>query len=153
MPAIDRAVRALDSRLAAVEASSLARPPRGWLRAIRDALGITTRQYAARLGVSQPRVVTLERGEVEGTITLESLRRAAEALDCQLVYALVPNRPLVEMLRRRAELKADEQLQRMNHTMRLENQALTATDLQRQRELLIDQFLRGNPHRLWDETA
>ncbi len=132
---------------------AIARPPRGWLRAIRDALGLTTMQLAKRLGVSQPRVVALEKGEVDETVTLASLRRAAEAMDCQLVYAMVPNRPLVDMIKERAQVKADEQIARVNHTMRLENQALTADDQRRQREILIDQLLRGNLSRLWDEPA
>ena len=153
MPATDRAARALDMRLTLVRNWAVARPPRGWLRAIRDALGLTTKQFAKRLGVSQPRVVALEKGEVDETVTLASLRRAAEAMDCQLVYAMVPNRPLVDMLRARAEAKADEQIEGVNHTMRLENQALTSSDQRRQREILIDQFLRGNLHRLWDEPA
>ena len=66
---------------------------------------------------------------------------------------MVPNRPLVDMVRERAEAKADEQLEGVGHTMRLENQALTPGDQRRQREVLIDQLLRGNPHRLWDEPA
>ena len=132
---------------------AIARPPRGWLRAIRDALGLTTMQLAKRLGVSQPRVVALEKGEVDETVTLASLRRAAEAMDCQLVYAMVPNRPLVDMIKERAQVKADEQIARVSHTMRLENQALTADDQRRQREILIDQLLRGNLSRLWDEPA
>ncbi|HZZ37352.1 MAG TPA: helix-turn-helix domain-containing protein, partial [Caulobacteraceae bacterium] len=53
------------------------RPPKGWLRAVRDALGMTTKQLARRLGVSQPRVVALEKGEVDESVTLTSLRRAA----------------------------------------------------------------------------
>ena len=57
------------------------------------------------------------------------------------------------MLREQAELKADEQLRRVNHTMRLENQALTPDDQKRQRQLLIDELLRGNLRRLWDEPA
>lgn len=153
MPATDRAARALDARLALVRNWPVPRPHHGWLRAVRDALGLTTKQFARRLGVSQPRVVALEKGEVDETVTLATLRRAAEAMDCQLIYAMVPNRPLVDMLRERAEAKANEQIDGVNHTMRLENQALTGDDQRRQREILIDQLLRGNLHRLWDEPA
>jgi predicted DNA-binding mobile mystery protein A len=149
----DKAARMLDMRLGLVRGGSVERPPKGWLRAIRDALGLTTKQFGQRLGVTQPRIVALEKGEMEDTLTLASLRRAAEALDCKLVYALVPNRPLADILRKRAEVRADEQLQRMNHTMRLENQPVTRADQNRQRENLVDQFLSGNPHRLWDEPV
>jgi predicted DNA-binding mobile mystery protein A len=140
----------LDTHLAALRLPD--RPPKGWLRAIRDALGVTTRQFAARLGVTQSRVVAMEQAETEDSLSLASLRRAAEALDCALVYALVPRRPLVEALRRQAELKADSQLARLNHTMKLENQAASGGDMHRQRELLIDELLRGNLSRLWDAT-
>ena len=153
MPALDKAARALDARLSLVRNWSVDRPPRGWLRAIRDALGLTTTQLAKRLGVSQPRVVALEKGEIEGTLTLASLRKAAEALDCKLVYAFVPNRPLVDTLRQRAETVADAQMGRLHHTMQLENQALTTSDQRRQRDSLIDDLMRGSARRLWDETA
>jgi predicted DNA-binding mobile mystery protein A len=65
------------------------RPPRGWI------LGMITAQFAKRLGVAQPRIIELERGEADGNITLKSLQRAAEALGCRLVYTLVPERPLL----------------------------------------------------------
>src|ERR1700722_8381925 len=79
------------------------RPPKGWLRAIRDALGMTTAQFARRLGVSQPRIIELEKSEVTGGVTLNTLQRAAEALGCRLVYALVPERALADTVRERAE--------------------------------------------------
>ena len=153
MPILDKAARALDMRLTRVRNWSVERPPRGWLRAIRDALGLTTKQLAKRLGVSQPRVVALEKGEMEDTVTLASLRRVAEALDCQLVYAFVPNRPLVDTLRGRAEKVADAQMARLHHTMRLENQALTMSDQRQQRDNLVDDLMRGSARRLWDETV
>ena len=134
MSVTDRAARALDKRLH--PQAETPRPPKGWIRAIRDALGMTTRQYAVRLGVHPSRIGALEKDEVDETVTLGSLRRAAEALNCRLVYTLVPNEPLTTMLRRQAEKKADEQLQRVGHSMRLENQELTVADHRRQQELL-----------------
>ncbi|MBK8840867.1 MAG: helix-turn-helix domain-containing protein [Hyphomonadaceae bacterium] len=67
------------------------RPARGWIKAIREALGMTTAQLAARMGVAQPRITELEKREAGRVVTLQSLERAAEALDCRLVYILVPN--------------------------------------------------------------
>src|SRR6266404_8337614 len=69
-------------------------PVRGWIKAIREALGMSTAQLAMRLGVKQPSVVALEQSEAKGTIELATLRRVAKALDCTLVYALVPGKPL-----------------------------------------------------------
>jgi predicted DNA-binding mobile mystery protein A len=146
------AIRHLDKRFAALRPLAKSpRPPKGWLRAVRDALGMTTTQYARRLGVSQPRIVELEQSEASGGVTLNTLQRAAEALGCRLVYALVPERPLADTVRARAETLAARQLADVEHTMRLEDQAVTdkqvSKDLRRQR---VEELLR-RPARLWDE--
>ena len=148
-PALAR--KHLDQRLAPLrQADGLLRPPRGWLRAIRDALGMTTAQLAERIHVDQSRITRLEKAEVAGSVTLRTLRQAAEGLGCTLVYALVPNQPLDEMLRLRAGEVADRQITRTDQTMRLENQALAKRDLQAERERLVDALLKENPRRLWD---
>ena len=77
---------------------------------IRDALGMTTAQFGRRLGVSQPRIIELEKSEVTGNVTLHTLQRAAEVLNCRLVYALVPERPLAEIVNERAALIANHPL-------------------------------------------
>jgi predicted DNA-binding mobile mystery protein A len=146
------AIRQLDKRFATLRPlAENSRPPKGWLRAIRDALGMTTAQLGRRLGVSQPRIVELERSEVSGSVTLNTLRRAAEALGCRLVYVLVPERPLAEVLRERAEKFAERQAEAVEHTMRLEDQAVqdktVGKELHRQR---VDDLLQ-RPARLWDE--
>jgi predicted DNA-binding mobile mystery protein A len=146
------AIRHLDSRFAALRPLlKTQRPPKGWLRAIRDALGMTTKQFGKRLGVSQPRIVELEQSEVSGGVTLNTLQRAAEALGCRFVYALVPEKPLVETVRERAELVARQRQAAVEHTMRLEDQSVkgkaASNDLHRQ---FIEDLLR-RPARLWDE--
>src|SRR3989338_4628511 len=77
-------------------------PARGWIRAVREALGMSTAQLAKRMGVRQPSIVDLERSEEKGSIELATLRRVAEALDCTVAYALVPNQPLEATIRARA---------------------------------------------------
>jgi predicted DNA-binding mobile mystery protein A len=142
----------LDDRLTSLrESAELVRPPRGWVRAIRDALGMTTGQLAKRIGVDQSRINQLERAEVEGSVTLKTLRQVAEGLGCSLVYAFVPNPSLDGLVRARAEEIADRELARAHHTMRLENQALTQRDLKQERARLVTALLTGNPRRLWDE--
>src|SRR4029079_14724254 len=92
-----RARQRLDERLAPLEPADRFRPPpKGWIRAIRDALGMTGVQLASRLGVRPQTLNLIEKSEAEGTIQLKTLRRAAEALDCTLVYALVPKGSLEE---------------------------------------------------------
>jgi len=146
------AIRHLDSRFATLRALSYAqRPPKGWIRAIRDALGMTTTQYAKRLGVSQPRIVELEKSEQSGGVTLNTLQRAAEALGCRLVYVLVPERPLAEVVTKRAAEIAERQSQAVEQTMRLEDQAVEdERAAQALREQAIEDLLK-RPARLWDE--
>lgn len=145
--------RSLDRQLSVLRPGpALSRPPRGWIRAIRDALGMSAAQLATRLGVSQPRVTDIERREAHDAITLSTLRKAAEALDCTLVYAIVPNESLDQVLRARARAVADARLQRIDHTMRLEDQAMAPDDLALERERLVDELLRGDPRRLWDDA-
>ena len=144
--------RHLDNRLDALcSQSAMTRPPKGWLRAIRDALGMTTRQIARRAGVSQSTATSWELSEARETITLGKLREAAEALNCELVYALVPRKPLEQQVRDRAAQVADAQLGRTHHTMRLEAQGLRAEDLERERNRLIDELLRAKPSQLWED--
>lgn len=143
--------RNLDMRLAQLRRNDeLRAPPKGWVRAIRQALGMTTAQMAKRMGVSQPRIVELEQSETKRTVTLKSLERAAQALDCSLVYALVPNEPLDDQVRARARLVASAHMNATAHSMRLEDQG-TATSVQdRETAGLIEELIAKRPTRLWD---
>jgi len=147
------AIRHLDRRLNALRPLvDRSRPPKGWLRAVRDALGMTTSQLARRMGVTQPRIIELEKSEVSGNVTLHSLQRAAEALGCRVVYALVPERALAEVVRNRAEHLAEKQLAAVRHTMGLEDQAVEDKRANRElREQLVEELLR-RPARLWDDA-
>ena len=152
----DRATarRQLDKRLNSWrEFEGQARPPRGWVKAIREALGITAAQLAARLGVSQPRMFTIEKAETTGSITLDSLERTANALDCRLVYALVPRKPLDELVRERAEIKAKQRLKSASHTMALEAQGVDASDESEQLKRLAQQLIEKGGSKLWEEDA
>lgn len=148
---MQHAIRHLDHRF-----ESLApllrqkRPVAGWLRAVRKALGMTTSQFAKRLGVSQPRIVELEKSELSGAVTLATLERAAQALGCRLIYALVPERPLEDMVRERAETLAQKQLRDVEQTMALEDQSVS--DVKARRRLLQERVdaLLERPKRLWD---
>lgn len=108
-------------------------PHKGWLRAIRDALGLSGRQMGARLGVSQQRISKIEQAEVDGSITLKSLREAADAIGCDVVYAVVPRVPLTEMVHQQASRKAREMVDPVDRSMQLEDQRVDGV---RTRELI-----------------
>jgi len=125
------------------------RPSGGWLRAIRQALGITTRQLAKSVGVTQAAIVDTERTEAKGDITLATLQRYAAALDCELSYVLVPRRPLQEMVNERADRIARDQVSRVRHSMVLEDQQTSKDNIERDVEELKRKLLEGKRSRLW----
>lgn len=118
---LDAALRADNATLA-----RLGRPTLGWIRTIREALQMPQRELARRLGVSQPSVQALERREVSGSITLETLERAADALGCDLVYAMVPRRSLEDVLHEQAEKVARIHWRAVEQTMALEDQPVSS---------------------------
>ena len=145
-----RARRRLDERLLLLKPEDRFRaPPRGWLRAIRDALGMTGVQFAKRLHVRPQSVEALEKSEAEGAIQLKTLRRAADALDCTLVYAVVPNTSLNGVVDARARKIAIRDLNRVAHTMKLEAQGADDSD----REARIAAYIRDElkDRDVWNE--
>ena len=145
--------RQLDKRLSSLQnMESFVRPPRGWLKAIREALGMTTAQLGKRLGVVQSRVIAIEQAEAKGTITLNSLEKAAQALDCRLVYALVPRQSLDAMIEERALRLAKKRLAATSHTMALEAQGVEKGDEGEQLRRLARQLIAKDGSKLWEDN-
>ena len=112
---------------------------------------MTTAQLGRRLGVSQPRAVAIENAETKGSITLDSLERAAHALDCRLVYTLVPRKPLEGLVEERASLLAKKRLKSTSHSMALEAQGVDATDESSQLKILTRELIDQSGSKLWDD--
>ncbi len=112
---------------------------------------MSSRELADRMRVSQQTIPDLERSEQRVKIKLETLQRAADALDCDLVYFLRPRRSLDEMVRLQARRKAAQHLGPVAHHSRLEDQTVTAADADAQLDDLAAEFIdrRG----LWTESA
>lgn len=98
-------------------------PSKGWLRAVRDAIGLNQRTVASKLSIKQQTYHELEKREEKGDITLSSLRRAADALDCQLVYFLVPKVGVADSFTALAAAR-DPHVQAVATTMALEGQGV-----------------------------
>ena len=125
------------------------RPAAGWCVAIRDALGMSATALGRRMGMTGNGVRKLESAEAQQVITLASLRKLANALDCELVYAMVPRKPLAAQLQDRALDVASEQLRAVSHSMALEDQAVKGQSQRDQRELLAQELLDGPRRALW----
>ena len=106
-------------------AKSVVRQQRGWIQALRQAAGLSVRELARRLDIAPSAAAHLEKSEAEYRITLGRLRDAADAIGCQLVYALVPKTGSVESLvEQRARAQAEETVRAVEHSMSLEDQAV-----------------------------
>jgi predicted DNA-binding mobile mystery protein A len=105
------------------QAREVVRPRRGWLRAIREASGMTMQQLGAAMGVTRQHIAFFEKSEADDRITLKTLKRAAEGLGCELVYALVPKSgSLSDLAKAHARRQATENVLAVEHSMALENQ-------------------------------
>lgn len=128
-----------------------ARPASGWLKAIRESLGMTATHLAQRLGVTTSTVTRLETSEAADAISLSTLRRAAEAMGCELRYALVPKQSLADTLHARAADLARSRMAAISHTMALEAQSTSQETIEAQTRDLADSLLRGSWRELWRE--
>lgn len=124
-------------------------PPHGWLKVIRESLGLTQRQQAGRLGVAGSTLHKSELAEAEERITLGQLRKLADGLDCELVYALVPRKPLTQVVEDQARSIALQEVGGVAHTMSLEDQRPATDRLRKQVEQRTAELLQGRWSDLW----
>ena len=124
-------------------------PKKGWIRTIRNALGMTSSALANRLNCSRSNIIKMEQREKKGTISLETLEKVAQAMNYKLVYCLVPIQPLEKQLEDQARLLAKKRILLINHSMKLEQQGLTSKQLKKQEDDLVQELLQGDPKYLW----
>ena len=125
-------------------------PQEGWVRAVREALGMSLRQLAKRAKISKTTVRVTELNEAKGTVQLDSLRRLADALECDLVYALIPRSSLQATREERAREISADLVCRVSSSMELEAQGVPEAQRQRQIEELTTEILEQRSRDLWD---
>ncbi|MDQ6978572.1 MAG: mobile mystery protein A [Mariprofundaceae bacterium] len=117
---------------------------------IRDAIGMTGEQLARRLGVQKQRIVALEKGEVAGTATINSMKKAAEAMDCVFVYALLPRKSLEANVENQAHKYAKKMHTAIQHSMLLEQQGLTMDENRQGIKENTDYLVRNSAKAIWE---
>jgi predicted DNA-binding mobile mystery protein A len=126
-------------------------PFKGWVKTIRTSLNMSLRQLGERMVMSAQGIRDLEKREAEGTITLNSLREASQALNMKLVYALIPiDGSLEEMIEKRARDIAIKIVKRTSITMALEDQANSNERLKQAIDEMTQDLKREMPKKLWD---
>lgn len=145
-------VRQLDQSLDSFRSLMERKPPEGgWARTIREAIGMSQRQLAERMGVSKRTIQSAERNEARRKIQLESLQALAEGLDCELVYAFVPRESLQASLEKRAAELARRMVETVSTSMELEEQGVPDDEKQRQIEELASELLASRLRDFWDD--
>lgn len=125
-------------------------PRSGWIKAIRESFGMTSQQLAERMGIQQSGVILLEQREVDKKVSLETMERAAQALGCKLIYALVPqSESLDAILDEQCRRAAREILQKTLHTMELEQQDVAPAEAKLHEEELASELKRKLDSRIW----
>lgn len=138
--------RSYQKKFDAFKKAIIERPTQGWLKTIREFLGMTTTQLAKKINVTQPRVINLEKNEKNTKIS--TMERIADALNCDFVYAFVPRENIDDIIYNQAKKKALKILNKVNINMSLENQLTNSDELV---EDLIKDLLDDNISRIWDE--
>lgn len=144
-------IRQLDRKLQTFQSlEKFSLPLGGWIQTIRKTLQMSLRQLGNRLSVTPQSVSEIEAREKDGSITLNSLRLAGEALDLKLVYGFVPkDGSLEKLIESRAREIATQIVDRASLTMKLENQENSSSRLNQAVEELIEE-LKRHPKKLWD---
>lgn len=124
---------------------------RGWIKVIREALGMSASQLAKRVGIDQSRISRIENNEAAGDLKLSSMNKIAEGLGMKFIYAFIPHQSLEEMVRDRARKIARQQIAQVNKTMRLEDQELSTEEKAKAFDDLVQKILIDDPKGLWDE--
>ena len=116
-------IRALDKKTFDLKSTKNIVPqPSGWIKTVREAIGMTVSQLAARLGVTQPRITKMESNE--DNLKLSTMKKAAEAMNCEFVYYFKPRTTFQNLVDEQAQKKAAEVLKTVNVNMALENQEI-----------------------------
>ena len=139
----------VDLTLSKIQSLNITRPKKGWIKTIRESLGMSISQLAKRSNLDQSTVTRLEINEAQSTITLKSLMKLAESLECELVYAIVPKNKssLSKIISERAKKVLLRESKIAEKTMSLEGQGGSLIDDALDRAELINSLDK----RLWDE--
>ena len=126
-------------------------PAEGWIRTVRKALGMSGAQLAKRMGRSRAQVSHFEKREVAGNVTIKTLERAAAALGCRFVYAIVPQVTAADLISKRARERAEQIVSRANQHMALEAQSLSQEQIDSETAILHQELMRDMPADLWND--
>ena len=126
-------------------------PPIGWIKAIRNGIGMSMEQLGKKLSITKQGVMDIEKREKEGAITIKSMQEIAKAIDMQFVYGFVPKAgSLEQMIETRALEMATKIVERTSTTMKLEDQANSKERIEKAIKERAKEIINKTPKILWD---
>ena len=145
-------LRTLDVLLLELKARLVKAPKKGWIAEIRTVLGMRANQLSHKLGVDPSTVSFMEKSERNKTITLSSLERAANALNCDLYYSFIPRGSMEDLLMNRAleVIKAENRLNEITMTLESQGTNVGAEDSDIMSDILAGQLVANRDRKLWD---
>ena len=145
-------IQQLNSKMLVVASiKKITPPPTGWIKAVRTALGMSLQQLGNKISITKQSLTDIERREKNGSITLKTLRDAANALDMELVYGFAPkDGSLDALIDRKAKELATQIVLRTSNTMKLEDQGNSNERIQKAIEERAASIKNEMPKILWD---
>ncbi len=125
---------------------------KSWIKSVRSSLGITLRQMASLMKTNSKNIARLEIGEINKTITLKNLFKAADVMECRLIYFMLPKnqyKSFDDILNKKAELLASKIAKGVSHSMGLENQKVSQKITNQQIKNLAYELRQDLDPRLW----
>ena len=126
-------------------------PKGGWVKTIRETLGMSTYNLANKTDLDQSRISRIESAEVKQEIKLSTLQKMADGLGVKFVYGFVPEDDLEAIVREQALKIAKKRLNRIDHSMKLELQGVSDEEQEKALSELIDKILIEAPKNFWDQ--
>jgi XRE family transcriptional regulator, regulator of sulfur utilization len=143
----------LDETLVSIhKAIDVQRPASGWINTVRTTLGMSARSLGERIGLSQPRIALMEKGEIDGSISIKTLEKAAQGLGCRLVYVLLPEDGSLQKMRHNQAMKKAKNLNAYaERHMELEEQATDNSFRNATTKKIAEDYLRTWPRDFWGD--
>lgn len=123
----------------------------GWLKTVRQALGMSGPQLANRLGVTKGRISQAEAAELDGGMRLKTMKSMAEAMNCRFVYAVIPEKEIEQVIKDQAIKKAKARVKAASTHMALEAQSLDKQTLDSEIERIATEIMSKTPSDLWSD--
>jgi predicted DNA-binding mobile mystery protein A len=141
----------LDRSFVRLKTLSLKTPKKGWLKEIRESLGMSMKDLAERLGTIKQRIERIEKDEVASKVTLETMKKTADAMNCDFVYFILPKNSLEEILKDQSLKAAEKILKQVGKTMALEAQSTSNISEKKMIESLAQEMLLKQDRKIWKE--